>query len=70
MTCQCRFVTSELRRSRLSTLIAEGTHARLFRPGLALVTPDVARDDGHLRRAFERLERAMDQWCAETKRAA
>jgi hypothetical protein len=28
------------------------THARLFRPGLALVIPDVARDDDPLRRAI------------------
>ena len=46
------------------------THARLFRPGLALVMPEAARDDGRLRRAFEQLERAMDQWCAEAKLAA
>jgi len=46
------------------------THARLFRPGLALVMLDVARDDGHLRRAFDRLENAMDQWCSEAKLAA
>ncbi|MGH8533559.1 MAG: hypothetical protein ACREV1_12730 [Gammaproteobacteria bacterium] len=46
------------------------THARLFRPGLALVIPDVARDDGRLRRAFQQLESAMDQWCAEAKLAA
>jgi hypothetical protein len=46
------------------------THARLFRPGLAHVIPAVARDDGHLRRAFDRLETVMDQWCAEAKLAA
>ena len=46
------------------------THVRLFRPGLALVIPDVARDDGRLRRAFQQLEGAMDQWCSEAKLAA
>src|SRR5207247_435841 len=35
------------------------THARLFRPGLALVMPEAARDDGRLRRAFEQLERGF-----------
>jgi DNA-binding HxlR family transcriptional regulator len=45
-------------------------HARLFRPGLALVLPEAARDDGRLRRAFDQLEHAMDQWCAEAKLAA
>jgi len=46
------------------------THARLFRPSLALVMSEAARDDGRPRRAFEQLERAMDQWCAEAKLAA
>ena len=45
-------------------------HARLFRPGLASVMPEAVRDDSRLRRAFEQLERAMDQWCAEAKLAA
>ena len=45
-------------------------HARLFRPGLAVVMPDVARDDALLRRAFAQLERVMDHWCAEAKLAA
>jgi len=45
-------------------------HARLFRPGLALVMPDAVRDDAPLRRAFAQLEHAMDHWCAEAKLAA
>jgi hypothetical protein len=45
-------------------------HARLFRPGLSMVMPDVAQDDAPLRRAFAQLERTMDQWCAEAKLAA
>jgi hypothetical protein len=45
-------------------------HARLFRPGLALVLPDATEDDASLRRAFVQLERAMDDWCAEAKLAA
>ena len=44
--------------------------ARLFRPGLAAIMPDAVGGDGRLRRAFEQLERAMDQWCAEAKLAA
>ena len=44
--------------------------ARTLRPGLATVMPDRAPNDGMLRRAFERLEHAMDDWCAEAKRAA
>jgi len=45
-------------------------HARLFRPGLAVVMPEAVRDDQRLRRAFAQLENAMDRWCAETKLAA
>jgi hypothetical protein len=45
-------------------------HARLFRPGLAVVMPEAGRDPGGLRHAFHQLERAMDQWCAKAKLAA
>ena len=45
-------------------------HARLFRPGLSMVMPDVAQNDAPLRRAFAQLERTMDQWCTEAKLAA
>jgi hypothetical protein len=41
--------------------------ARTLRPGLATVMPGVAPNDGPLRRAFERLEHAMDDWCAQGK---
>ena len=44
--------------------------ARTVRPGLATVMPDVAPNDGALRRAFERLEQAMDESCAQAKVAA
>src|SRR5205809_4457319 len=44
--------------------------ARMLRPGLATVMPDTAPNDSTLRRAFERLEGAMDDWCAEAKLAA
>ena len=43
--------------------------ARTLRPGLATVMPDAAPNDSPLRRAFARLEDAMDAWC-EAKRAA
>lgn len=35
-------------------------HARLFRPGLAVVMPDAAQDDAPLHQAFAQLQRAMD----------
>jgi hypothetical protein len=44
--------------------------ARTLRPGLATVMPDTAANDSRLRRAFEQLEHAMDDWCAEVKVAA
>jgi hypothetical protein len=44
--------------------------ARTIRPGLATVMPDSAVNDGALRRAFERLEQVMDEWCAEGKLVA
>jgi len=44
--------------------------ARTLRPGLATVMPDAAPDDSALRRAFARLEHAMDDWCAEATLAA
>jgi hypothetical protein len=44
--------------------------ARTLRPGLATVMPDTAPNDRSLRRVFERLEQAMDDWCAHAKLAA
>ncbi|MGH6691556.1 MAG: hypothetical protein ACREF4_12865, partial [Gammaproteobacteria bacterium] len=44
--------------------------ARTLRPGLATVLPDTAPNDLALRRAFERLEHAMDDWCAQAKLVA
>ena len=44
--------------------------ARTLRPGLATVMPDTASNDSALRRAFARLEHAMDDWCREAKLAA
>ena len=44
--------------------------ARTLRPGLATVMPDLPPNDGPLRRAFERLEQAMDESCAQAKVAA
>ncbi len=44
--------------------------ARTLRPGLATVLPDTAPNDSTLRRAFERVEHAMDDWCAQAKLAA
>jgi hypothetical protein len=44
--------------------------ARTLRPGLATIMPDAAPNDRSLRRAFERLEQTMNEWCAQAKLAA
>lgn len=51
-------------------LLVPRVWARTLRPGLATVMPDVAPNDSTLRRAFDRLEQAMDDWCAQPKLAA
>jgi len=51
-------------------LFVTRVHARLFRPGLALLAPEIARDRSPLRGAFHRLERAIDTWCTEAKLVA
>jgi hypothetical protein len=58
------------RRGLRIALFFTRVHARLFRPGLAMVMSEDVRDDSPLRRAFEHLERAMDRWCKEAKLAA
>jgi len=58
------------RRGLRIALFFTRVHARLFRPGLAVVMSDDARDDGPLRRAFAQLERAMDHWCEEARLVA
>ena len=46
------------------------TYARLLRPGLACLMPDIPDDTGPLRAAFDRLEREVDAWCAQAKLVA
>ena len=53
-----------------AALFSTRSYARLIRPGLAIVTPDLVPGDPVLRRAFQHLERAMDTWCAAAKLAA
>ena len=53
-----------------SALFFTRVQARLLRPGLAAIMPDAGGGDSRLRRAFEQLEHAMNQWCAEAKLAA
>jgi hypothetical protein len=51
-------------------LFCTRSYARLVRPGLALVMPDQGSECVPLRRAFQQVERAMDQWCADAGLAA
>jgi len=51
-------------------LFVTRVHARILRPGLAIVIPEIASDDCALRAAFDRLEREMDAWCAQARLAA
>jgi len=45
-------------------------HARLLRPGLSHLMPPVPLMDSALRRAFDQLEDAMNQWVQQAKLAA
>jgi hypothetical protein len=51
-------------------LFVTRVQARLFRPGVALLAPAIARDHSALRAAFDRLEREIDTWCMEAKLVA
>jgi len=46
------------------------TYARILRPGLAVVLSPLPPNDSALRGAFDRLEQAMTDWCAQVKLAA
>jgi hypothetical protein len=43
---------------------------RLLRPGLAEVMPEAASAESALRRRFDQLDAAIEQWLAETNFAA
>ena len=51
-------------------LFVTRVHARIFRPGVALLTPEIAHDRSALRATFDRLERHIDSWCTEAKLVA
>jgi hypothetical protein len=40
---------------------------RILRPGLALITPEEARDDSDLRRGFDQLDAAIERWVEREK---
>jgi hypothetical protein len=41
------------------------TYARVIRPGLAQIVPNAAPRHSTLRRRFDQLETAMDDWIAQ-----
>jgi hypothetical protein len=51
-------------------LFVTRVQARLIRPGVALLTPEISRDHAPLRAAFDRFEREIDTWCTEAKLVA
>ena len=51
-------------------LFCTRAYTRLLRPGLATIVPQAPTTNINLRRSFDRLERAMDRWCAATGLAA
>jgi hypothetical protein len=53
-----------------AALFFSRTYARIFRPGLAIVTPPEAQDDSALRHGFDHVQRAIDDWCDNAKLAA
>jgi len=42
----------------------------IFRPGVALLAPEIAPDRSALREAFDRLERVVNTWCTEAQLVA
>jgi hypothetical protein len=51
-------------------LFVTRVQARIFRPGVALLAPEIPRDHSALRGAFDRLEREIESWCTEAKLVA
>jgi hypothetical protein len=42
---------------------------RIIRPGLAIIIPEVAQVESTLRRSFDKLQTAVDDWCDQAKLA-
>jgi hypothetical protein len=60
-------VTTEGRRTAIFLL---SVHARILRPGLAMLSPCAPANCAPLRRAFDQLDEVMDQWCLRARIAA
>ena len=53
-----------------TVLFCTRTYNRLLRPGLAQIIPPEAADDPALRRCFDELEAALEQWIDQENVAA
>ena len=53
-----------------TALFCTRCYTRLLRPGLAHIIPEEALDDSPLRRRFDQLDAAIDQWIQQQKLAA
>ena len=53
-----------------TALVFTRTYARLLRPGLARILPDVPATDDELRPYFDALEAALDHWVEQANLAA
>jgi len=61
-------ITTEGLRTALFLL---SVHARILRPGLAMLSPRAPTNcSAPLRRAFDHLDEVMDQWCYQARIAA
>jgi hypothetical protein len=50
-----------------AALFCTRIYNRILRPGLALITPEEARDDSDLRRGFDQLDAAIERWIEREK---
>jgi hypothetical protein len=53
-----------------TALLFTRVYARALRPGLAHLTPVTPAPNSTLRRTFDKLEMAIEQWCDQAKLAA
>ena len=53
--------------SYVKTVVGISAESRILRPGLALITPEEARDDSDLRRGFDQLDGAIGRWIEREK---
>ena len=63
-----RYTVTEL--GLRTALFFSRVYTRIFRPGLAIVTPPETRDDCPLRHGFDHVQRVIDAWCDNAKIAA